>query len=48
MFSKYLKKLKETVISLKLSVRRNNSDKLNTHGLLINMTQLKVLLNGES
>ena len=36
------------MISLKLCVRRNNSDKLTTHGLLINLTQLKVLLNSES
>jgi hypothetical protein len=45
MFSKYLKKLKETVVSLKLRVRRNNIDKLKTHGLLINMAQLKVLFS---
>lgn len=43
--SKHVEKLKETVVSLKLCVRRNNSDKLKTHGVLINLTQLKVLLN---
>ena len=41
-----IQKFKETVINIKLCVRKNNYEKIKLDSFWMNLVQLKVLING--